>query len=189
MDLRLSQYRKRAKMTLEDVAERIGLSHGQVSRLENRRSDVTLGQLQEFARLYRCEIADLIASDATKAPLVGAVGAGETISPFSGDATFEDIDAPRGLKFPVAVVVRGESMEPAYRDGDLLIYERADGVARAALGRDCVCETADHNMYVKVLQKGSRADRYDLVSYNPRHPPIRDARVLWASPIDWIRRA
>ncbi len=188
MNLRLSEFRKRAKLTLEQVGERLDVSHGQVSRWENRKSEINLGQLEQLARLYRCEVVDLVASTAARAPLVGAVGAGEKIAPFDQDATFEEIDAPRGMKHPAAVVVRGDSMEPAYRDGDVLLYERASDVPRQALGADCIVQAADQNMYVKVLQKGSRADRYDLISYNPRHPPIADAKLLWAAPIEWVKR-
>jgi len=189
MGLRLKTFRDRAHLTLSRAGERFGLSHSQVSRLENRRSDVTLSQLEGFAELYGCRVVDLVADDAGEITLVGAVGAGEKIAPFDRDATFETIEGPPGFRFGAAVVVRGDSMEPAYRDGDLLVYEKATKVEMEAIGRDCVCQTEEDDcLWVKILRKGSGKDRWNLISYNPRHEPLTDKRLRWAAPIRWIRR-
>lgn len=125
-------------------------------------------------------------------PLIGSCGAGEQIIPFGPDYSFESIEVPPGLHRGAAVVVRGDSMLPVYRDGDVLVFERPppehDGEVRPeAIKRDCVIELADGRMYVKVLQPGTAPRRYHLLSYN-RPDVIADAEVRWAAPVLWVKR-
>lgn len=177
---------------------------------ENGTRGVPLSKIQIYAKAFKVRwqwllqgagspMLDRGAEDAgiagAVATLTGAAGAGERIAPFGRDFTGEPIPCPPGFAFPACIVVRGDSMWPVYRDGDLLFYERADGVPKDALTRDCVCQVAPKHpeqdqgeMYVKRLLAGSKAGLYDLQSYN--HPDLlRDQRLMWAAPIHWVKRA
>lgn len=125
-------------------------------------------------------------------PLVGSAGAGEEIIPFPADASLEQVEAPGPLRHGACVVVRGDSMLPAYRDGDVLFFERPTaeydgGVAPEALRKDCVVELRDGRMFVKNVQPGGRKGRYHLASYN-RPDVISDAELRWAAPVLWVKR-
>jgi phage repressor protein C with HTH and peptisase S24 domain len=84
-----------------------------------------------------------------------------------------------------ALEVSGESMLPAYRDGDVLIVSRT-----AAVRRDdrVVVRTTDGEVMVKILHRQT-LKAVELHSFNPDHPPrsvpTRQidwmARILWAS--------
>jgi|GEM_PF-1488405 len=60
MKLNFREMRNRAGYTLEDAADRMGISPSQVSRIESGTSDTSLRRTQEFAELYNCTAAALI---------------------------------------------------------------------------------------------------------------------------------
>lgn len=191
----LTYWRKKAGLNQQDAANSLKLSQGHLSKLERGESDTTVDVLMRMARLYSVSLSRLVAEDRGEVRLVGAVGAGDTIWPYDKDATFETIESPPGFSDGEAVVVRGDSMEPAYRDGDVLLYNRRVSVGEDAIGHDCVLQLAaaagqvHGNMLLKTVRPGSRTTRFHLLSYNPRHALIADALVEWASPIRWIKRS
>ena len=77
MPLRLKQFRLERGLTQDRVAGDLGLSIGQVSKLERGDSALSVDRLAEFASLYGCEPADLI-SEAPLAGRIAVVGALET---------------------------------------------------------------------------------------------------------------
>jgi len=84
-----------------------------------------------------------------------------------------------------ALEISGESMEPVFRDGDLVIVSPAAPVRR---GDRVVVRTAAGEVMAKQLARRS-ARRIDLRSLNPAHPDYSFAmdevawihRIVWAS--------
>ena len=79
-----------------------------------------------------------------------------------------------------ALEVSGESMLPAYRDGDVLIVSRT-----AAVRRDdrVVVRTTDGEVMVKILHRQT-LKAVELHSLNPEHQP----RTVPTRQIDWMAR-
>jgi phage repressor protein C with HTH and peptisase S24 domain len=97
------------------------------------------------------------------------VGADETVH-------FPDLGEDRVYALEIA----GDSMEPMYRAGDIVIVERAAAVRR---GDRVVVRTRGGEVMAKLL--GRRNDQtIELVSLNPAHKP----RELAAADVDWIAR-
>lgn len=124
------------------------------------------------------------------APLIGFAQAGQ-------DGYFDDAGFPVGggweeVRFPglgsepvYALQISGDSMEPAYREGDRIIV--APG-AEVKLGDRIVAKTTDGEVMAKVLQRRN-SRTVELASLNPDYP-VRSfkpseiawlARILWAS--------
>jgi len=123
-------------------------------------------------------------------PLIGTAQAGS-------EGFFDDAGYPTGggwdeIPFPdvgdphaYALEISGDSMEPVYRDGDVIIVSPAATVRR---GDRVVVKTRAGEVMAKVLRRRS-ALRLELQSFNPAHPDrhlaIEDvdwiARILWAS--------
>lgn len=60
MQNRIKEFRKKAGLTMEETAHRLGITVSQVNRIENGRSSTTTIRLSEFAEVFGCHAADLI---------------------------------------------------------------------------------------------------------------------------------
>ena len=119
------------------------------------------------------------------APLIGLAQAG-------ADGFFDDGGFPMGggwdeVRFPglggesvYALEITGDSMEPAYREGDRIIV--APG-AQVRKGDRVVAKTSDGEVMAKVLGRQTET-QIELISLNPDHP----VRTFKPSQIIWIAR-
>ncbi len=125
------------------------------------------------------------AAPGRRIPLIGLAQAG-------GDGYFDDGGYPVGggwdeISVPdvpdpnsYALEISGESMEPVFRDGDIVIVSPAAPVRR---GDRVVVRTAKGEVMAKELKRQS-AKRIDLRSLNPAHPD----RGFDLSEIAWMHR-
>lgn len=121
-------------------------------------------------------------------PLEGYVSAGEGFVPFD-DGAFGAVEIDFGGQ-PIAVEVRGSSMQPVYRSGDRLIGDKREGATEIAqcVNRDCIVMTTQAVGYIKRLVRGSRPGLYTLRSHNADFSDIENVSVMWVAPITWVRR-
>jgi phage repressor protein C with HTH and peptisase S24 domain len=82
-----------------------------------------------------------------------------------------------------ALEISGDSMKPAYRDGDIIIVSPGAPVRR---GDRVVVKTKDGEVMVKQLARKT-AKTIELQSLNPEHPNLTLAMVdvLWVARIVW----
>ena len=126
---------------------------------------------------------------ARKVPLIGYVGAGEGWVPFDGDGPIDEIEVAVEGGPAVGLLVRGDSMFPVYRDGDILVgTKRPTSSPRSLIGADCIVETSTGERYVKFLAKSPVRGRFNLKSYNPRHADLENVELNWAAPIRLVVR-
>ena len=125
---------------------------------------------------------------ARRIPLIGLAQAG-------GEGYFDDGGYPVGggwdeVSLPdiadptaYALEISGESMEPVFRDGDLVIVSPAAPIRR---GDRVVVRTAAGEVMAKQLARRS-ARRIELRSLNPAHPDYSFdlAEVAWMHRIVW----
>ena len=155
-----------------------------------------------FHKRKTMQVLGRIESDKTIMPVgfswvdnpVGVDGARAALCGFG---FFDDAGYPVGggwdeIPFPeigddhaYALEVSGDSMEPLFRDGDVVIVSPAANVRR---GDRVVVRTIEGEVMVKQLVRQT-AKRIDLASINPAHPGRSlateevgwMARILWAS--------
>lgn len=127
-------------------------------------------------------------STARRIPLIGLAQAG-------GDGFFDDGGFPVGggwdeVSLPeigdpnaYALEITGDSMEPVFRDGDMVIVSPAAPVRR---GDRVVVRTARGEVMAKQLARRS-ARRVELRSLNPAHPDysFELADIAWIHRIVW----
>jgi phage repressor protein C with HTH and peptisase S24 domain len=120
-----------------------------------------------------------------RVPVIGYAQAGDS-------GYFDDAGYPAGsgwdeLLFPqigdphaYALEVSGESMEPVYRDGDIIIVAPSANIRR---GDQVVVKTSGGEVMAKQLLR-STATKVELQSINPNHP----GRTLTPGEITWMAR-
>lgn len=199
---------------LDRLAEQRGLSASGLARRAgldptsfNRSKRVTSAgkprwpsteSLSKVLRATNTSLAEFVAllGDGTAAglaqriPVIGHAQAGRA-------GYFDDAGFPVGagwdeVLFPqvadphaYALEVSGDSMEPVYRDGDLIVVSPQASVRR---GDRVVVKTAEGEVMAKQLLRQT-ASRVELLSLNPQYPdrtlPLEEiaflSRIVWAS--------
>ncbi|WLR90920.1 S24 family peptidase [Shinella zoogloeoides] len=119
-------------------------------------------------------------------PLIGFAQAG--VGGFFDDGGFPAGEGWDVVEFPAspsrsgvyALEVQGDSMEPVYRDGNVIIVEPGAQVRR---GDRVVVKTRQGEFMVKVLNRQS-PKAIELLSLNPEHPN----RALDMAEVEWVAR-
>jgi phage repressor protein C with HTH and peptisase S24 domain len=153
--------------------------------------EATGASLESFSQLVAGQRA--LSSDrsaARRIPLIGMAQAG-------GNGFFDDGGYPAGggwdeVSIPevgdphaYALEISGESMEPVFRDGDMVVVSPSAPIRR---GDRVVVRTARGEAMAKQLVRQS-ARRIELRSFNPEHPDyvfdLKEVawmhRIIWAS--------
>lgn len=183
-------------ITQDVVATELGLEQSTISRWakgsDPQRSNYE--KLMKFARekgvLSRRKIDSRHGAatvDEREIPLSGYVGAGATVIRLKHDTStevIERIEVPAAFGDVEAYKVRGDSMYPAYRDGDILCVEPYDDSPDQLIGKECLVITTKDEWLIKQLERGTRPGRYHLISHNAE--PKRDVEIIQASPIRFV---
>ncbi|MDJ0609936.1 MAG: helix-turn-helix domain-containing protein [Kiloniellales bacterium] len=194
---RLNDVMKQRGWSQSELARRAQVSRENVKKycqgLVSQPRGETLPRLAEALGVNALWLRDGHGPQWRRVPLVGYLEKSERLSaaaPDTGDSGTATPTMAFDLEAadPIAVEVRGASMMPAYRPGDILICTRL-GPGKSSLfeNRDCVVQLTTGDRYAKRVAAGSEAGLYNLLSY--AGPPLTDVRLDWAAPIVWIKRA
>jgi phage repressor protein C with HTH and peptisase S24 domain len=118
-------------------------------------------------------------------PLLGLAQAGSgghfDDSGFPAGKGWDEVALPSsGDEHTYALEISGDSMKPAYRDGDIVIVSPGTAIRR---GDRVVVKTSDGEVIVKELKRRT-ARHLELQSLNPAHAD----RMLDADDVAWIAR-
>ena len=140
MKLYLREYRKRAKLTLEQVAARLGLSYTQMSRIERGISGFPAGRLDELATIYGCQPTDFFKNEQSDRPAsivavpyipipLTNVTAGPPLAPkaekhFQMDRRFLQNFLGETVSTDLALVsIPDDAMSPTVNRGDMILTD------------------------------------------------------------------
>ena len=141
--------------------------------------------MAEFIALISEENAAALAQ---RVPVIGYAQAGQ-------EGYFDDAGYPAGsgwdeVLFPqigdpnaYALEVSGDSMQPVYRDGDVIIVSPSAGIRR---GDRVVVKTKEGEVMAKQLARQT-ALKVELMSVNREHPDrtLDKSEIAWMSRIIW----
>ena len=187
MKFSIREKRKAAGFTQEYMAEMLSISPGLYNGLETGKRRMNETYLEGIANILRVTVSELIIEDRPTIAIAGKVGAGAQVPVFDaytkGDGP--QVECPPGLSphGVVAVEVVGDSMEPVYSAGDLLLYTREthDGVPDEVIGHRCVVEDVDGMGWVKQVKAGDEPGLFHLISLNPGANTMWNVRLKWAA--------
>ena len=183
MILKIKELLKDQGHTLDELSEAIDMNPGQVSRFVNGRRRTNTEFLEKTAEFLGLAVSDLFYP--RELEVVGYIGAGAEViqtDDYAQGTGMDTVDAPPGCPpDAVAVQVKGDSMIPAYFDGDILVYAERRADIDEFLNRRCVVGLADGRIFVKTVRRGSGHGLYTLTSFNSG--PIDDVVVEWVAKI------
>ena len=125
-------------LTQQAVAEALGVSRSAVAMWEKDEREPDLETLAQLAKLLGVPLTALVERReaplpqnlrlvrARRIPLLGTIAAGEPIFAEEEHETYVDVDGSARADF--ALEVKGESMEPVYKDGDVVYIRSQDDV-------------------------------------------------------------
>ena len=143
-----------------------------------------LGDLEDLE-----ETESITGEGTTEVPIVGYIGAGESIIAYDdfahGDG-MEHVEVP-GAMHPntVGARLKGLSQLGVLNDGAIIFWSTRRHDVDEFVGNLVVCHLADGRKLVKTLAYGTAPGFFNLLSTNMG--PLIDQVVESVSPIDWIR--
>lgn len=177
----LELYRNIKRLRLEkgwsqdELAKRTGYTdRSSIAKIESGRFDLTQSKILLFADVLGVDAGTLMGSDGTaqterRIPVLGRVAAGKPINAVEEIIDYEDI--PESMSRDgeyFGLRIKGNSMEPRFRSGDVVIVRKQDDaddgdiVIALVNGNDAVCKR------LKRYADGAIA----LMSTNPEYDPI-----------------
>lgn len=170
----IKQSRKEKGITQNELAKRIGVSAGAISRwesgdIENMRRD----RIEKLADALGIDPNIIIGIEPNKEmdgniPILGRVAAGIPIDAVEEIIGYEEIPK-RLLAYAsyFALKIRGESMQPNIQDGDIVIVRKQE----SASDGDIVIAQVNHDEEATCKRLKTYRDQTMLLSDNPAYSP------------------
>lgn len=174
---RIRARRLELSLTQDDLARKIGYKNkATISRIEADTRDITPSILKRIADALLVTPAYLMGwadevdkkADSVRIPVYGRVAAGIPLEAITDIEDYEEIPAAMAAQGDyLALTIRGDSMEPRIKDGDVVIVRKQEDVADGEIGvvlvngEDAVCKK------IKKTPEGVM-----LISNNPKYDPL-----------------
>ncbi len=187
------------------TAKQLGVSRSAVSQIVNGKNSPggpTLGMLRRLA-LAEQEGAGLTLTERRQTPrhgegpywgmrkevpIIGPVSAGAGFEAIDNEADYPHIASDTKDANAYAVYVEGDSMEPVYKAGDVLVVEPN---SPPQPGQYAIAKTSDHDVYFKLFQRSGRnGEIIRLVSLNPLYPAMEfdGSGLIWCHRVRSVYR-
>ena len=167
--------RKRDGWTQAEVAAKLGVDRSTYAKYENGQSEPNFEMLQKLADLFRSSADFLIgctdhpsSKSGTWVPVLGDVAAGIPIEAVENIVDYEEIDtamASTGKYYGLRI--KGSSMEPRIREGDVVIVRQQED---ADTGDTAVVLVNGESATVKRIKKEPDGGLW-LLPNNPAYDP------------------
>ena len=174
MGERIKMLREQRGITQSELAEICKVSDKAVSTWENGRNIPRMGAIQRMADYFgipKSAIIENIAPpvNAIRIPVLGNIPAGIPLSAVEDIEGWEELspDMLRGGKEYFALAIKGDSMMPEYRDGDVLILRKQDS---CETGDDCAVMVNGDDATFKRVRRSEKG--ITLQPLNPAYDPM-----------------
>ena len=174
---RIKQLRTSYEMKQSDLAHRLSVKQNTISYWENGICEPSFDVLQKMAEIFdtsidyilgRSNIQKLDSLHGFIVPGLGDVAAGIPIEAITDIVDYEEIDAAMAKSGEFfGLRIKGDSMEPRMREGDVVIVRQQD---TAETGDTVVVLVNGNSATVKKIKYGP--DGITLLPTNPAHDPF-----------------
>lgn len=171
----LRSLRKQQGLTQKEVADKLGIHCTTYTKYETGASEPSFEMLNKLADLYDISTDYLLgrtnksgAKSGKLIPVLGDVAAGIPIEAITDIVDYEEIDAAMAKSGEFfGLRIKGDSMEPRMREGDVVIVRQQDS---AETGDTVVVLVNGDSATVKKIKYGP--DGITLLPTNPAHDPL-----------------
>lgn len=171
----LKLLRKEHNWTQQDVADMLGIERSTYTRYETGATEPNFDILERLSQIFDVSTDILIGKSAIptisggrRIPVLGDVAAGIPIEAITDIVDYEEIDAAMAKSGEFfGLRIKGDSMEPRMREGDVVIVRQQDS---AETGDTVVVLVNGDSATVKKIKYGP--DGITLLPTNPAHDPI-----------------
>ena len=167
----LKRLRAESKISQRELAERLFVSQQAVAKWENGSATPNPETLVKLANIFDITTDVLLGKNAlptssiSKIPVLGDVAAGIPIEAITDIVDYEEIDAAMAATGEFfGLRIKGASMEPRMREGDVVIVRKQD---TAETGDTVVVLVNGDSATVKKIKYGS--DGISLIPTNPSY--------------------
>lgn len=175
--IRIKSLRAEAGIKQIDLAQRLNVGQNTISNWENGKTEPDAESLQVMATIFGVSIDYILghsmvrnseSSKGTTIPVLGDVAAGIPIEAITDIVDYEEIDAAlaRTGEF-FGLRIKGDSMEPRMKEGDVVIVRQQD---TADTGDTVVVLVNGDSATVKKIKYGP--DGITLLPTNPAFDPL-----------------
>lgn len=156
---RLKKLRKNKNLTMKELGQLINVAESTISLYENGKRQPDYQTLQKLADIFNVSLDYLLERDdnaiskpkGVKIPVLGTIPAGVPFEAIEEVLDYEEISeemAKHGEYF--ALKVRGNSMLPTIKDGDIVIIRKQED---AESGKICVVMINGYDATLKEIKK------------------------------------
>lgn len=172
----IKKIRERFNLTQDELGEIAGVSGGAVSTWERGTAEPRMGAVQKIADKLNISKAEIIEDHAeekviraVRIPVLGRVQAGIPIDAQEEILDWEEITPNMALSGDYfALQVKGDSMEPKFSEGDVVIVRQQDD---AESGDIVIAMVNGNDATIKKLMKYENSG-IALVASNPLYQPM-----------------
>lgn len=202
----LEVLRKKAGLTREELADRLGVTATTIYRKERAVRKLYDEEIPRYAAALGCrenELTGTLDVGDNLVPILGKVEIGNYITPIAnlsliknvaehgrGYMQCEFVEAPPelGYRDVAAVRISGDSMEPFMPAGTIVYYsQRHIGDLKDCLNKLCVVHLKTGQTMLKKVKQGSVYGRYTLTSFNAAD--IENVEIEWCAKVTFFKQS
>lgn len=168
---RVRELRIRAGLQQKELAILAGVSHPTVSDWETGKKNPSGERLKKLSQIFGVDSATILGYDPlyipiqrNAVPIVGKIACG---TPLTAEENIEGYaDIPDGVRADFALVCKGKSMTPTFKDGDIVLIRKQPDVEDGQIAAVSI----DGEATLKHVYH--QPDGLLLVAENPAYSPI-----------------
>lgn len=134
----------------------------------------------------KVEARELLGDYPNTWPVFEAVLTGDEVVRLPSEGMYR-VPAPPDHVSGGVIEVRGRSLLPEFRQGDLLFHANLQPDIDALVGDVVLAQTTNGRRHIRILHSTPNPGHYTLSSINPAYPPLEDVQVMSAAEILWVK--
>ena len=172
---RIRAMRTSRHISQSDLAERLEVSRSAVAMWESGSREPGLDTLEALAGVFGVSLNALLGEDpaepsgARRVPVLGSIPAGIPVEAIEDVLDWEELPSHMftGGKEYFCLQLKGDSMYPEYRNGDVVVFRKQDTCEN---GQDCAVMVNGDDATFKRVRIGEKG--VTLQPLNPKYDPL-----------------